>query len=304
MISIRNATYCNLKFFLIYLVIVGHWIEPGIKESETLLWLYKLIYSFHMPLFAFLTGLFVNSEENCKRQGLRLLKLYGILQLSVVLITGDKEALFTPWWYLWYLLSGVTWMGIGRAWYRFGRKAWAIPVLLGFVLLGCLVGYVPAIHRGLSLSRSIVFFPYFFAGLIRRRDSIGNKRDRCSVVMGMIGICGAVVIIPQVSESFFYQAEGYGPLTYGWAYRLLAYGVATGFSVFMIAFAPRKRYWFTKLGADTLPAYLIHGPMVLLLRRIPVPWCLIPVFSLGLLYWIYRISCLFHRLYGITQEQE
>ena len=33
MIKMRNAYYCNLKIFLLYLVVYGHWIENQIQHS-------------------------------------------------------------------------------------------------------------------------------------------------------------------------------------------------------------------------------------------------------------------------------
>mgnify|MGYP003293127632 CR=1 FL=1 len=80
MIKFRDARYCNLKLLLIYLVIYGHLIEPGIWESKVLMVQYKLIYMFHMPLFSFLSGLFLNSSKTCSRQFFKMASLYFFLQ--------------------------------------------------------------------------------------------------------------------------------------------------------------------------------------------------------------------------------
>ena len=63
MVKLRNAYYCNLKLLLIFLVVYGHAIEPSISEDPSLYRIYRLIYLFHMPLFAFLSGLFVKSAS-------------------------------------------------------------------------------------------------------------------------------------------------------------------------------------------------------------------------------------------------
>lgn len=68
MIKLREAKYCNLKLFLIFLVIYGHLIEPRIWESNILMEQYRWIYLIHMPLFSFLSGLFINKEKDCGGQ--------------------------------------------------------------------------------------------------------------------------------------------------------------------------------------------------------------------------------------------
>lgn len=302
MIAVRNASYCNLKLIMIYLVVLGHMIEPQIETSAGLRLVYQLIYSFHMPMFAFLTGLFVQSQESCKKQGFRLLKLYCNLQIMVVIATAGKQAVFTPYWHLWYLLSGASWMLLGWLWFRFGKKHYRISVLMGAVILGCAIGYVPQINRVLSLSRTIVYFPCFFVGVLCAPAAIYGKRCWSAFLAGILSIGVFFIMKDQIPVSFLYHAGSYGQLSFGWVYRLAAYGISGGMTTFLLSFAPGKRYWFTKLGADTLPTYLFHGPVVLLLWNTMVPWYLLPLLDLGLMILIYRISCLFHRLHGIVEN--
>ncbi len=113
MIKLRHADYCNLKLFLLYLVVYGHWIEAWIESSEVCLWQYRIIYLIHMPLFAFLSGLFLRNQEDCVKQIRRLLPLYGLLQLIAVVFGGGQVSLLTPFWHLWYLLSYCFWAGFG-----------------------------------------------------------------------------------------------------------------------------------------------------------------------------------------------
>ncbi|WP_297195804.1 acyltransferase family protein [uncultured Flavonifractor sp.] len=53
----REYRYDNLRFFLMALVVLGHLLEitPDIPYKREL---YYLIYSFHMPAFLFLSGIF------------------------------------------------------------------------------------------------------------------------------------------------------------------------------------------------------------------------------------------------------
>ena len=52
----RNTNLDSLKFFLIFLVIVGHCLDIGLyaRFNNDL---FRLIYSFHMPAFVILSGM-------------------------------------------------------------------------------------------------------------------------------------------------------------------------------------------------------------------------------------------------------
>lgn len=119
MVKLRKAGYCNLKLFLLFLVVYGHWIENRIDSSEVLHMQYRLIYFVHMPLFVFLSGLFIRNGEDCVRQVKRLLPLYAGVQLLAVLVSGGAVSIWTPFWHLWYLLSFCWWAMAGWLWLHF-----------------------------------------------------------------------------------------------------------------------------------------------------------------------------------------
>lgn len=300
MISIREARYCNLKLFLIYLVILGHLIEPMIEKYPGLYVIYAMIYSFHMPLFAFLTGLFVKNENGCKKQGLRLLKLYIPLQLLAVVLGWGKVSVFKPYWHLWYLLSAATWMLMTYLWFHYFGGRWSIPLLLLSLLTGCAAGYIPMINRELSLSRTLVFFPYFFAGVLTDPGKNWQKLRLYSVMPAFLAVCLLLHGLKWIPVEFLYQADSCSGMPWGALYRLAAYGIGGGCCMFLLAFLPGKRYFFTKYGTDTLPAYIAHAPIVLLLGKLPIPWYFMPMISAALLYLINGVGSLYRDLYGIS----
>lgn len=130
MIKLRDAGYCNLKLLLIYLVVYGHLIEPVIWRSPPAMAQYRWIYHVHMPLFSFLSGLFLDGAESCRRQALRCLPLYFLCQ-SMVLVCTDWQAGDTPYWHLWYLLSCAFWSALAWLWFRAGCHFGAAILLLG-----------------------------------------------------------------------------------------------------------------------------------------------------------------------------
>lgn len=59
----RDTYWDSLKFVLIFLVVLGHMIEPYITSSKVILAVYNFIYLFHMPLFVFVSGRFSVMKE-------------------------------------------------------------------------------------------------------------------------------------------------------------------------------------------------------------------------------------------------
>lgn len=300
MIGLRDARYCNLKLFLIYLVLYGHWIEAGIDQSSVLMVQYRWIYSFHMPLFAFLSGLFLTRKEHCLKQCKRTFFLYLLLQSLSVMFGKAKP--WTPYWHLWYLLSYTMWSGLGYLWFRHGKGRGTRLILILSIALGCAVGYISAIGRMLSLSRTIVFFPYFWAGLLCCSDQEWKRLRMVGILAFGFGL--AVLGAMEVPVHFFYQADSYDTVQNGALQRLLCYVIGAAMCLFLLAFIPDKRFPFSKAGADTMPAYLLHAPIILFLREREIPWLLCPILCAVLLYMIFKLQQWNRNLYGIVTTGE
>lgn len=282
MVKLRNAHYCNLKLGLLFLVILAHWIEPSIWSDPDLYQLYRLIYLFHMPLFVFLSGLFLNSSAGCLRQLRRVLPIYLVCQ-SIAVALG-KTQWPTPWWFLWYLPSLCCWLGLAALLLRLKRLRWLILPLS--VALACLAGTVPWIGRTYSLSRTIVFFPWFWLGVLLPPDIPWHK-------LRLLPLPALLLLSPDISAVTLYHAAPCPPLL-----RLKCYGLALALGLFVISWCPRRRFPWTRAGADTLPAYLLHGPLVYLLRPIPHP---VPATVLFL--YLTHKATQWHCIYGITGKE-
>nr|MCX3330604.1 acyltransferase family protein [Bacillus pacificus] len=62
----RDSYFDNAKFLLIFLVVFGHILRSFINDNEFMLYLYKFIYTFHMPAFILVSGFFA---KGFKRSG-------------------------------------------------------------------------------------------------------------------------------------------------------------------------------------------------------------------------------------------
>src|SRR5699024_4080571 len=103
----------NLKGILIFLVVIGHFIEIYKKEYYEL---FVFIYEFHMPVFIFISSYFAKRMRKSKIINLILLYLIFQTFFNVILfLTDDTPFQFTygePHFLLWYIVSLGVWYSI------------------------------------------------------------------------------------------------------------------------------------------------------------------------------------------------
>lgn len=300
MVKLRDAQYCNLKLLLIFLVIYGHLIEPGIRNSEVLMVQYRWIYMVHMPLFCFLSGFFLNDAKYCRKQLMRMLPLYILCQAAAVLIGGGNVKPLTPYWHLWYLLSYCSWLLQAWIWFRFCKGKGKIVILICSIMAGCAAGFVPFIGRKLSLSRTIVLLPYFWTGLICKPGIKWRKLWPAGLAALVIAFVLMVFAGSKIPAEFLYQAAPYENPENGVWLRLACYLLGGALGLFLLAFSPAKRFPFTKAGADTMPVYLIHAPIVLCIRKLNIPWHFYILIAGMIIYAAYMLTRWHGSLYGIV----
>lgn len=75
-----------LKFILIFSVMVGHCLTFGKSDYLNNI-VYRFIYSFHMPLFVFLSGMFFRKKEN-KKMLLGLIPLISAYFIFQIITPG------------------------------------------------------------------------------------------------------------------------------------------------------------------------------------------------------------------------
>lgn len=272
-IKTRNYLLDNLKVILIFFVVFGHVIEYYIKDSDILMAVYIFIYIFHMPLFIFISGYLSKNFYKMKRKSIKnLLIPYVIFNMIwyLAVYIGTKKNMFSviyPGWTLWYLLSLFFW--------RFSLKyLLKIRYILGVsFIIGILVGLIPSIGSVLSISRTIVFLPFFLLGYYAKEEHLNKIKtfnNKLSIIILMLFLLFAVFIVENkfVDYKFLYNSYSYNALGLslikGTIFRVLLYISAIVFSICVINLISNKEKFFSKIGKATMNIYIFHIYLVVL----------------------------------------
>ncbi|MBR2651323.1 acyltransferase family protein [bacterium] len=188
----KNRLYFfdNLKFILITLVVIGHFLMFS-SENEYAKGVFLFIYSFHMPLFVFVTGFFakkvIHGDENKRlNKIIGFFIIYLIYKFIVFLMYNyiyNEEYdfyIFTEYEVPWYLLACVVWIIITYVFKNIKFKYLFIFSIICFLF----IGYDNNIVDQLCLSRVIIFYPFYLLGYYMSEDQLNklviflhNKKD-------------------------------------------------------------------------------------------------------------------------------
>ncbi|MDV4150052.1 acyltransferase family protein [Clostridium sp. AL.422] len=301
----RNYLLDNLKVLLIFFVVFGHVIEYYIKDSRILTITYIFIYIFHMPLFIFISGYFSKNFYRMKRKAVKnLLVPYIIFNMiwytSVYIAT--KRFMFSvisPGWTLWYLLSLFFWRISLKYLVRFKN------ILIGSFLIGAVIGVIPSVGSMLSISRTIVFLPFFLLGYYTKEEHL-NKIGNFNKLLAIQGITIVLIFtiyivnVDLFDYKFLYYSYSFEELGMslgiGIILRLVLYVAAILFSICVIALVPKKRKPFTNLGKATMNIYVFHIYLVILV------YLLIPKWNIGIVHNILILLSPFLIIYILSRK--
>ena len=263
----RVVVFDNIKFFLIVLVIYGHLTNIGCLVPG---YVYSVIYSFHMPLFVFLSGYFTKKHDPKFNQTvLNLFLLYVVfclLSWSVNICVYHKPAFSsiyrTP-FALWYLLCLVYWKTI----IHFTSES----ILKGFwfFLIALIVSVLPLFLMldFFSISRCLSFFPFFLLGWLAKENNWINKFDgflnesrrnrvNCIIVGCLLSLVCCIIAILIPVDIYW----GLNPVKYPFflvlVYKVLSWIIAVVISATIYLLMPKQRG--LEEGKHTLFYYLFH----------------------------------------------
>lgn len=190
-----------------------------------------------------------------------------------ILQTDTKFQYTTPYWILWYLLALFIWT-LTISIFSDTEKIARNFVIIG-VVVALLAGYDPTVSYYLSLSRTIVMFPFFACGHYLKKKGVSvfdNNADRrtihplakCFSILGVILVsCTIFVKQNTIQASWAYHSQPYQVLDYNFLNRFFLLAAASVFIVFLCIFVPAKSFpVITRVGQNTLTIFLLHGFLI------------------------------------------
>lgn len=292
----RDYRFDNAKFLLIFLVVLGHVADNYCDFYAGVRCLFLYIYTFHMPAFLFISGLF--SKHLVKQEKLNWKRLipYPVLCIFLNFFRNFSLYLFDHGknfhlmkqdgvsWFLWVLFVFyiLTWLIKD-----FPKK----NVLLISVAIALLAGYDSNIGSNFALSRIAVFYPFFYLGYSTKLEHISKILDNkaLKIISPFWLVAYGVAIFLTIGHGvywlrkFFTGQNSYKVLFgdhYASSLRLFmeapAYRLATLVITFVTLFAflalvpKHKIFALTTAGSRTLAVYFWHLPIATVLMNVGV----------------------------------
>lgn len=276
----RDAKFDGLKFLLIFLVVLGH-----LKYYDFDLRVSRIIYSFHMPVFIFLSGFFTSLSSNKEKRISWIKKtliLYIIADIAEIIMNILLEysacslkgkdfsispfinwhTVFYPAFTLWYLLCLVYWR---ITIWTVGDKINDISLFVISCLLLVIAGFVP-LGFDLSYQRTFSFFPFFVLGIVFKKRGLIPKLEKLPVYYAVIGLLLGFIAAGLLPTYFPVQPlKTFDQLAERVIQTLLAL-----FLCIMIIRLSRAKFTetFAKYGSKTLWIYVGHAFLVTISNRL------------------------------------
>ena len=311
----RDYQLDNIKGLMIFFVIFAHAISnlyKGWSDNLITKYLYYFIYSFHMPVFIFISGYLskrktdydtyiVKAIKSCLVPYLVFNILYGLPSIKSAL------SILSPKWTLWFLLSLFSWKVLSQV---FIKIKLIFPIA---VLLSLFIGLFNSVGGFLTLSRTICFFPFFIAGYLCQPEHIRKIRASkkiYSVLAFLIAIVTTWVLTTMnIKSSTLYFSSSYDSLGQNYVQGIILRSVVLlcGFlcSFGFISIIPEYKTIVSHLGMYSITVYLGHSLIIRGLKYLKIinitnPFIFILfaiAFSLVLCFGLgnQRVSMLYHK---------
>lgn len=277
----RNPLLDNVKFIMIFFVVLGHFIEPFYKTNDLLRTVWMFIYTFHMPVFVFVSGMVVKtavSDQKFRKDLISILIpfiaftfMYELYNYQVTGEISNYSKKLQPYWILWFLPSLFIWkVSIGyMAKFRF-------PIILSIAIsLGA--GYFNSIGYFLGISRTIYFFPFFIMGYYSSSKSLFflDKLKKVNFVIYLsilIIVLGLVVYFKNESHQWLLGSFSYKRLSSSGIeaaiIRLTLYLVSISCIISILGLTPTVKTVFSNWGQNSLYVYVWHGFIIKILINV------------------------------------
>ena len=258
----------NLKGLLIFLVVFGHSLELIKDQYFITQVLYVFIYLFHMPAFVFVSGYLSKNVDKARETAFTTFFLpfilFNILWNGLAaLATWNLEqfSFLTPGWALWYLMSMFLWKISLK---DLVRIKYIVPISF---IVGLGAGIFGEFNGLLSLSRTLVFFPFFLIGYFTSEDRFfklkkPSKFFSCGIILLALSFAVFICYFEVFPVEFLYGSDAFQtytvPIWLGLISRALLYIIGFSFVFVLANTMTSKTTFFSKIGRNTLPIYILH----------------------------------------------
>ncbi len=267
----------NCKGILILLVVLGHSLEFLREDFFISKYIYMFIYSFHMPVFIFISGYLSKNIDKVRDEAVKnffvpylffnliwiILKLIGFIFFRENFVENTDYyyfSLLTPGWALWYILALFFWK-------MFLKDLLKIKNIVSISLLfGVFSGFFKEFNTFVSLSRIVSFTPFFLAGYFSKKellDAFRKKSKLLSIVIIILTIvCNYLLIKINMPTEFFWMDKPFYSFgisnLFGVFLKTVIYILGFLFIFVFCNLVTVKENIFTKFGKNTFSIYLLH----------------------------------------------
>ncbi|MBR2714842.1 MAG: acyltransferase family protein [Ruminococcus sp.] len=278
----RIYKFDNIKFLSIILVVVGHVIEPYVDKSDMFKSLFIFIYSFHMPLFVFISGLFQKRFSDTNKLKIHKVAYFVTLGFLLKFINATSKYIAGKDFSLnFFGGSSIDWFMFVMAMFMITayvlRKLHPAFVLSLTFVIGCTCGYFSAIDDTLYLSRFLVYLPIYLLGYYMTPELLIKieKNYVVKIISGLSMLCFFILSFRNLTLVYKLRKlfTGKNPFDSvpidgcGFEHRLLCYGISILLCMAVFCFIPNIRIpILSNMGANTLAVYFWHMPILNLLR--------------------------------------
>ena len=272
----RSAKIDNMRILLMFLVVLAHlYTQLPYKKMPSVYVQRTLIFAFHMPAMAFISGIcFHRSASNDRRVLHNFIYPYVVFQMLWFLANNlvfDKEVVLTftkPSWTLWYLPALALWYFVGNAAGNLSFR-WKLILVLASFAVAIVVGFDDSVGSYLTMSRAIVFLPFFLLGSLLH-ENFDRVLELCR--KPLVKVFALTLLawffltyflyllkLDGFSAAWLYQYAGYADGGGTWGCRIITMLAAACMCLFLLVWVPDVRVPFvTALGMHTMPIYLLH----------------------------------------------
>lgn len=255
----------NLKGILISLVVLGHLLLDYLGSGYAN-YIVCFIYFFHMPAFIFVTGFFSKYENTRSFKSIaKIVVIYLIFNTAIMVLNSflfeASYQLITPYYSFWYLIALVFW----RLTVKYTDKL--KDILFISIIAALLIGFWSDVNNVLSISRIIVFYPFFIAGYKLSNEKIYDvvhKRKKADIfkagLLFIIAIFVSFYFINQIKYiSLNHLTMGSYSSVYDLFVRLIILIIAFVMIIAIINLTPKRpMFLFSKWGRNSLSIYVLH----------------------------------------------